>query len=336
MSVEGNLSWARDPVSRDNSGFFLSIIVPVFNEEENISSFISEVDKFICLPPCHIRQWMIEYIFVNDGSVDNTEVVIRQIAKRDPRVRLVNLSRNFGKEAALSAGMKYAGGHAVIPMDVDLQDPPSLIPEMIEAWRGGAKVVNACRIDRSSDTRFKRWTSNLFYRLINYVADCEIPDNVGDFRLLDRDAVDVLNDLNEHSRFNKGLFSWIGFPVVTVEYTRPVRSNGSSKWRVRKLLSLAIDAITSSTTLPLRIWTIIGLAIASFAFSYAVFLIAHTVISGVDTPGYASIMVTILFLGGLNLISLGVMGEYLGRVAVQVRGRPLYVVSSVVGFTHGA
>lgn len=336
MSVERPLSWTKTSAAHSGASYCLSLVVPVFNEQESIAAFIAAVDGCLLKSGAESDLVLLEYLFVNDGSRDNTELVIREIAKRDPRVRLINLSRNFGKEAALSAGLKYARGHAVIPMDVDLQDPPELIVEMIAHWRAGAKVVNARRKDRSSDTRFKRWTSSLFYRFINRLSDHEIPSNVGDFRLLDRDAVDVLNSLTEHSRFNKGLFSWIGFNVATVEYSRPVRQHGTTKWDSRKLWLLAVDAVTSSTTLPLRVWTGVGATIAGCAFVYAVFLIAYKIIFGIDTHGYASIMVAVLFLGGLNLLSLGVMGEYLGRVAVQVRGRPLFVIESTVGLSDGA
>lgn len=311
--------------------YTLSLVVPVFNEEENILHFVETVDAVLMAETKDRDLLALEYLFVNDGSSDRTEFVVRQLAKADRRIRLVNLSRNFGKEAALCAGLRYAAGDAVIPMDVDMQDPPSLVPEMVARWRAGAKVVNARRVDRSSDTPFKRWTSALFYRVINRLADYDVPSNVGDFRLLDRDAVTVLNELTEHSRFNKGLFSWIGFEVATVEYARPARSAGSTKWRFGKLIGLALDGIISSTTLPLRIWTLIGVAIALGAFAYAMFLIVSVTIHGVAVPGYASSMVVMLGLGGLNLISLGLIGEYLGRVAVQVRGRPLYVVSSTVG-----
>lgn len=335
MSFERHISWAKK-IPQSETLSCLSLVVPVWNEQENIARFISAVDAALEIPSNGFGQILLEYVFVNDGSTDSTELVVSQIARRDARVRLVNLSRNFGKEAALSAGLKFARGHAAIPMDVDLQDPPEVIPGMIALWQAGAKVINAKRVDRSSDSRLKRWSSEIFYKMINRMSDHHIPENVGDFRLLDRDALDVLNDLTEHSRFNKGLFSWIGFEVATVEYTRPPRAAGTTKWSPRKLWLLALDALTSSTTFPLRIWTMIGMVIATLAFVYAIFLIIHTLVSGIDTPGYASLMISVLFLGGLNLISLGIMGEYVGRVAIQVRGRPLYVVGSTLGFDNGA
>lgn len=311
----------------------ISLVVPVYNEEESVGDFAAAIDDVIA------KSWQegerppqFEIIFVDDGSRDATVAVVRAMCRVDRRIKLVSLSRNFGKEAALSAGLRAATGDAVIPMDVDLQDPPELIRPMVDLWRGGAQIVNAKRIDRSQDSFFKRTTSRLFYKTINAIAEHPIAVDVGDFRLLDRSAVAVLNEMTERCRFNKGLFSWIGFRTETVEYARPARQAGSTKWGVSRLLSLAIDGITSSTTFPLRVWTMIGAIISALAFAYAAFLIAHTIISGVDTPGYASIMVTVLFLGGLNLFSLGLMGEYIGRIAIQVRGRPLYIVAETVGF----
>lgn len=311
----------------------VSLVVPVFNEEESVGHFAAAINTVIA------RSWPegdtppdFEIVFVDDGSRDATADVVRAMCRVDPRIKLVLLSRNFGKEAALSAGLRAATGDAIIPMDVDLQDPPELIRPMVDLWQAGAQIVNAKRIDRSRDSFLKRTTSRLFYKTINAIADHPIAVDVGDFRLLDRSAVAVLNEMTERCRFNKGLFSWIGFRTETVEYARPARHAGSTKWRVSRLVALALDGITSSTTFPLRVWTMIGAIISLLAFAYAAFLIAYTVISGGDTPGYASIMVAVLFLGGLNLFSLGLMGEYVGRIAVQVRGRPLYIVSETVGF----
>lgn len=311
----------------------ISLVVPVYNEEESVADFAAAIEKAAA------ESWQdgeiaprFEIVFVDDGSRDATAAVVRAMCRVDRRIKLVSLSRNFGKEAALSAGLKAATGDAIIPMDVDLQDPPELIRPMVDKWLAGAQIVNAKRIDRSQDSFFKRSTSRLFYKTINAIADHPIAADVGDFRLLDRSAVAVLNEMTERCRFNKGLFSWIGFRTETIEYARPARQTGSTKWDISRLVSLAIDGITSSTTFPLRVWTMIGAIISLLAFGYAAFLVAHTIISGVDTPGYASIMVTVLFLGGLNLFSLGLMGEYIGRIAIQVRGRPLYVVAETIGF----
>lgn len=311
----------------------VSLVVPVLNEQETVSRFVAAIDDAI------VKGWIdgseppqFEFIFVDDGSTDATAAILKKMCRTDLRVKLVRLSRNFGKEAALSAGLKASSGDAIIPMDVDLQDPPDLLRPMIDRWRAGAQVVNAKRSDRTADTMFKRSSSKLFYKAINAFADYPIANDVGDFRLFDRAAVDALNQMTEHSRFNKGLFSWIGFRTETLEYTRPARTVGDTKWNVPKLISLALDGIVSSTTLPLRIWTAIGAIISLCAFGYAAFLIARTIIFGIDTPGYASIMAAVLLLGGLNLLGLGFMGEYIGRISKQVRGRPLYIISDTEGF----
>jgi glycosyltransferase involved in cell wall biosynthesis len=310
----------------------LSIVIPVYNEQESISLFLDAARPAVAQALALIGpDARAEYLFVNDGSSDRTGDVLSILARLNDDVRVVSLSRNFGKEAALAAGIDQARGQAVIPIDVDLQDPPALIVDMVRHWLAGAQVVNARRADRSSDGWFKRTSARGFYRLLNRLSDYPIPENVGDFRLLDRQAVDVVKRLGESARFNKGLFSWVGFRVATVDYARAPRGAGATKWRLGRLWALAVDGITASTTMPLRIWSYVGGAIALLAFGYAAFLIAHTLITGVDTPGYASIMVAVLGLGGLNLLSLGIIGEYLGRVAREVRQRPLYVIAGEEG-----
>lgn len=306
----------------------LSIVIPVYNEQDAISPFLDAARPAVALALALIGpDAQAEFLFIDDGSNDRTGDILAILARLNPDIRCLSLSRNFGKEAALAAGIDHASGDAVIPIDVDLQDPPAVIVDMVRAWLAGAQVVNARRADRSSDSWFKRWSARNFYRLLNRMSDYPIPENVGDFRLLDRQAVDVIKQLGEQARFNKGLFSWIGFRVATVDYVRAARGAGSTKWRLGKLWSLAIDGITASTTMPLRIWSYIGGGIALLAFAYAAFLVAHTIITGVDVPGYASIMVAVLGLGGLNLLSLGIVGEYLGRVAREVRQRPLYIIA---------
>lgn len=306
----------------------LSIVIPVYNEQDAISLFLEAARPAVARALALIGpDARAEYLFVDDGSSDRTGDIVAILARLNPDIRCLSLSRNFGKEAALAAGIDHALGDAVIPIDVDLQDPPAVIIDMVRAWLGGAQVVNARRADRSSDSWFKRWSAHGFYRLLNRLSDYPIPENVGDFRLLDRQAVDVIKQLGEQARFNKGLFSWIGFRVATVDYVRAAREAGTTKWRLGKLWSLAIDGITASTTMPLRIWSYVGGGIALLAFAYAAFLIVRTLVTGVDVPGYASIMVAVLALGGLNLLSLGIIGEYLGRVAREVRQRPLYVLA---------
>lgn len=315
----------------------LSLVVPVLNEQESLSLFLNRARPAVQAALALIGpEARAEYLFVDDGSSDRTRDILAILARMNADVRYVALSRNFGKEAALAAGISRARGDAVIPIDVDLQDPPEIIEQMVRLWLGGAQVVNARRIDRSSDSRFKRWSAHIFYRILNRLADYPIPENVGDFRLLDRQAVDAVKQLSEQARFNKGLFSWVGFRVATVDYEREAREAGQTKWRLRKLWGLALDGVTSSTTMPLRVWSYLGGLIAMLAFGYAVALVIKTLVTGADTPGYASIMVAVLMLGGLNLMSLGIIGEYLGRVAQEVRNRPLYVVAEDVGADEGA
>jgi glycosyltransferase involved in cell wall biosynthesis len=315
----------------------LSVVVPVLNEEEAVPAFLARTTpilKSICEDRLDGRNY--EVLFVDDGSSDATARIVLEAAGLDPCVKLVRLSRSFGKEAALAAGLSYAEGDAVIPMDVDLQDPPEIIPAMVDAWLGGAEIVNGVRVSRDEDTWFKRSTANLFYRLYNTASDIPIERNVGDFRLLDRVVVDSLNRLAESARFTKGLYSWVGYRNANVEYARPARAHGETKWSYRRLLRFAIDGLTASTTAPLRIWSGLGLLIGFSALLYAAFLVVRTMIFGIDLPGYASTLVVILFLGGLNLLSLGVMGEYVGRISQEVRGRPLYVVRDAHGLSSSA
>lgn len=310
----------------------LSVVVPVLNEEAAVPAFLERtapILQSVCAERLGGRRY--EVLFVDDGSTDATAHIVLQAGGRDPSVKLVRLSRSFGKEAALAAGLAYAMGDAIIPMDVDLQDPPEIIPAMVEAWLGGAEIVNGVRASRAEDTWLKRSTANLFYRLYNRASDIPIQRNVGDFRLLDRAVVDALNRLAEGARFTKGLYSWVGYRNADVEYARPARVHGETKWSYRRLLRFAIDGLTASTTAPLRIWSGLGLLIGLAALVYAAILVARTLIFGIDVPGYASTLVVILFLGGLNLLSLGIMGEYVGRISQQVRGRPLYVVRDVHG-----
>jgi glycosyltransferase involved in cell wall biosynthesis len=320
------------PAAR-STGLRLSIVIPVYNEEATIVPFFER-----CAPAVEAALDLmgegaeVEWVFVNDGSSDGTGVILGARAARDPRVRVVNLSRNFGKEAALAAGLDHADGDAVVPIDVDLQDPPDLMAEMVRLWLEGAKVVNARRVDRSTDGWAKRTTARVYYRLYNRLAETPIPEDVGDFRLMDREAVEVIRNLSEQARFNKGLFSWIGFETATIDYRREARTAGRSKWRGWRLWNFAIDGIVSSSTLPLRVWTYLGAFIAAGSFAYALFLLLYTIITGGDSPGFASIMLAVLLLGGLNMLSLGILGEYVGRIANEVRGRPLYVVASRVGF----
>jgi len=309
----------------------LSLVVPVFNEEETVHLFVEAIEAVredvIAKMP---EGGGIEIVFVDDGSRDRTVEKVLACRSDHLKIRLVRLSRNFGKDSALTAGLAHAKGDGVVPMDVDLQDPPEILPEMVEAWVDGAYVVNAMRMDRSSDNWFKRKAANTFYRIYNKIAAYPITPNVGDFRLLDRQVIEALNMMPERIRFMKGLFSWVGFSPTTVGYTRTVRVAGTTKWKPWSLWNFALDGITGSSTLPLRIWTYVGGFIAVLAVAWATLIFFRTLIYGADVPGYASLMVIGLTLGAAILIALGVIGEYVGRIAIEVRQRPLYVVADAI------
>jgi glycosyltransferase involved in cell wall biosynthesis len=273
-----------------------------------------------------------EIICVNDGSKDNSLQFLIKHYHQNPSIKIVNLSRNFGKEIAMSAGIDYAIGDAVIPIDADLQDPPELIKDLVSKWEEGYDVVYAVRRSRQGESWLKRFTANNFYRVIDWMSPINIPRNTGDFRLLDQKVVKALKLLPERRRFMKGLFSWVGFNQTAIEYDRQPRYQGNTKWNYWKLWNFALEGITSFTSLPLKVWSYIGLTISMLSFFYASFLIIRTLIFGIELPGYASLMVVILFLGGVQLITLGIIGEYLGRVYDEVKGRPLYLVKESYGF----
>ncbi|TXN06669.1 glycosyltransferase family 2 protein [Methylobacterium sp. WL103] len=310
----------------------LSLVVPVFNEEAAISLFLKRAIAAIEAACRRVGPGTLyEIVFVDDGSTDATNSILTTARQENKSIEVVGLSRNFGKDAALAAGLRHARGNAVIPIDVDLQDPPEVIVEMISKWMAGALIVNGVRDHRRADTRLKRFTAWGFYYLYNRFADQTIPNDVGDFRLIDRRIVDILNTLPERSRFTKGLFSWVGFRQAEVFFAREGRHSGTTKWRYWRLWNFALDGLTGSTTAPLRIWTYIGISIASLAFLFGLLLAGLTIVAGNAVPGYPSLMVTVLFFGGLNLISIGIMGEYIGRIAAEVRGRPLYLVRDING-----
>jgi glycosyltransferase involved in cell wall biosynthesis len=306
----------------------LSVVVPVKNEEQSVAPFVARLAPILDKVAAG-EGW--EILFVDDGSTDATLASIVAANQRDGRVRALSLSRNFGKEAALSAGLDHARGAAVIPMDVDMQDPPEVLPAMVAKWREGHEMVFGVRRCRDSDGWAKRVTAGLYYRAHNMVSQDKIPENAGDFRLLDRKVVEVIRALPERNRFMKGLFAWAGFRQASVEYDRAERETGSTKYNYWKLWTLALDGITSASTVPLRIWSYVGALVALFALSYGTFLALDTLMFGNPVPGYASIMVSVLFLGGVQLISLGVLGEYVGRILTETKQRPLYVVRDTVG-----
>ncbi|MBD1898846.1 glycosyltransferase family 2 protein [Trichocoleus sp. DQ-A3] len=304
----------------------LSVVVPLYNEEDNIDYLFERL-----LSVLETVNTTYEIVCVNDGSKDNTLKCLIEHHYRNPAIKVVNLSRNFGKEVALSAGLDYAAGAAVIPIDADLQDPPELIKELVDKWREGYDVVYATR--RSRDEGWlKNSTAKAFYQIIGKMSRVPIPRNTGDFRLLDRRVVEAIKLLPERTRFMKGLFAWVGFKQTSVLFDRPPRYKGTTTWNYWRLWNFALDGITSFSFLPLKVWSYVGVTISFLSFIYASFLFFRTLIYGIDLPGYASIMVAVLFLGGIQLITLGIIGEYLGRVYEEVKGRPLYLVREAYGF----
>jgi glycosyltransferase involved in cell wall biosynthesis len=310
----------------------ISIVVPFYNEGEDVERFYDAI-----LPIMNsVADVRFELVCIDDGSRDDTLDSLLHLVERDSRVTVVELSRNFGKEAALTAGIDAARGDAVVPIDADLQDPPALIPEMIAKWQQGAEMVLARRVDRSSDSFSKRITAQFFYRLHNRLSNLTIPENVGDFRLIDRIAVDALSKLKERQRFMKGLFAWVGFKCATVEYVRQPRNVGTTKFSAWKLWNFALEGITSFSTAPLKIWGYIGAVGAIATLSYAAFIIVRTLLYGVDVPGYASLLVAVIFFGSLQLITVGVLGEYIGRIYLETKQRPTYLVRRRYGGASGS
>jgi glycosyltransferase involved in cell wall biosynthesis len=317
---------------RDGSRLLVSIVAPFYNESEGVWLYYEALRAMAASVP----EVNFEFVCVDDGSRDDTLVHLIAAGRLDARFVVIELSRNFGKEAALTAGIDAAAGDAIVPIDADLQDPPTLIPKLIEEWRKGAEVVLARRIDRSSDSFLKRKTAEAFYRVHNKLSSVAIPENVGDFRLMDRSAVDALKRLPERQRFMKGLFAWIGFKTVTVDYARQPRAAGTTKFSGWKLWNFAIEGITSFSTAPLKIWTYVGGIGALCAFGYASYIVIRTLLFGVDVPGYASVLVAILFFGSLQLISVGLLGEYIGRMYIESKQRPTYLVRKCHRQGHGS
>lgn len=300
----------------------LSVVVPMKDEEASIEPFLEAVVPVLRT----VAGDRFEIIAVNDGSTDDTLPRLLRHREALPQLRVVDLSRNFGKEAALTAGLQHARGEAVIPMDADLQDPPELLPAMVERWRSGFEVVSARRVLRDEDTPMKRLTAGAFYSIMRRLSEIPIPPNVGDFRLMDAAVVRALLTLPERTRFNKGIFAWVGFRQTFIDFDRPGRRQGGSAWTARSLWRLAIDGITCFSSLPLRACSLIGVLMGLGAFAYAAWVIASTLWFGRDVPGYASLIVVMLVCSALILMSIGVLGEYLARIFVEVKGRPLYIV----------
>lgn len=299
----------------------ISIIAPCYNEEETIEPFLRRIEEILT----QINE-PYEIVFINDGSKDNTLNILLNTKQNFKNIRIINFSRNFGKEAALTAGLDKARGEAAIPIDVDLQDPPELIKELVAKWREGYDVVLAKRADRTSDSFAKRVSADLFYKLNGKISNVDIPNNVGDFRLMSKRVVEALKQLPENQRFMKGLFAWVGFKTTVIEYVREKREAGQSSFNGWKLWNFALDGITSFSTLPLRIWLYIGALVSFLSFLYGSFIILKTLIFGVDLPGYASLAVIMLFLGGIQLIGIGILGEYIGRIYSESKRRPSYII----------
>ncbi len=303
----------------------LSLVVPVYNEADTVGLFVEKVAQVLGSE----EQIELEMVFVNDGSNDDTLARLMDLQALDSRLLVIDLSRNFGKEAALTAGIDEARGDVVVPIDVDLQDPPELVLQMLAKWREGYEVVLARRIDRNSDTWAKRVSASWFYRMHNRMASPKIPENAGDFRLMDRCVVEALKTMPESCRFMKGLFAWVGFRTTQVEYFRQKRVAGTTKFNGWKLWNFALEGITGFSTDPLRVWTYVGMTVSLVSVLFAIFIGVKVLVAGVDVPGYASLMVAVSFLGGLQLMGIGVIGEYLGRTYIESKRRPVYFVRRI-------
>ncbi len=306
---------------------FISILVPMYNEEAVFERLFTALE--VTLGRLDVDY---EVVCVDDGSKDRTRELLIEKTRQDPRVKAVLLSRNFGKEAAMTAALDFAQGEAIIPIDADLQDPPELIGEMLEKWEAGYDVVYAKRVSRATDTVLKRNTAGWFYKVFNTLSETAIPENVGDYRLMDRRVVEAIKQLPEKERFMKGLFCWPGFRDTTIEFERQERAEGETKFNYWKLWNFALNGITSFSTMPIRMGVYLGLIVAGTAFVYGVFVMIKTLVFGVQVPGYASMMVIVLFMGGIQLFFLGLMGEYIGRIYKEVKGRPVYVIDKKLGF----
>ncbi|MBU2534030.1 MAG: glycosyltransferase family 2 protein [Alphaproteobacteria bacterium] len=302
------------------------IVIPILNEERSLPELGRRLPQV--LEPLGV-DWRV--LFVDDGSIDGSLDEIKRLNGRDPRFGAISFSRNFGKEIAVAAGLRHASGDACIIMDADLQHPPEVLSSFIARWREGYDIVYGQRINRETDGPIYRFLARVFYRFFNFLVDSDIPNNAGDFRLLSRRAIDAMNRLNERARFNKGLYSWIGFRSIAVPYDVGDRFHGSSRWRLRRLVHYAIDGVTSFSTIPLRIWSLLGLAISLLAMVYSVSFMISTLIFGADIPGFPTLVVSVMFFAGAQLISLGIMGEYLGRVYDEVKARPLYIIAERIG-----
>jgi polyisoprenyl-phosphate glycosyltransferase len=318
-----------EAIRTPRDGELISIVVALYNEEKAIAPFFAEMDRVAAGLACDV-----EYVCVNDGSRDRTLELLRAQMSSGRRMRIVNFARNFGKEAAMTAGLEEARGNAVVVIDADLQDPPGLVAEFVARWREGYDVVYGVRASRHADTFLKRATAGAFYRLFNSITSVPIPPDAGDFRLMDRRVVDALLKLPERNRFMKGLFAWVGFRQTGIEFVRDVRVAGQTSWNYLRLWNFAVDGLTSFSIVPLRMASMAGGIISLIGFAYAAYLMIRTLIYGVDVPGYASIMVVMIFLGGVQLLCLGLIGEYLGRLYIEAKARPLFIIADIFESPH--
>jgi glycosyltransferase involved in cell wall biosynthesis len=303
----------------------LSVIVPIYNEELNIALFYNEITSQF-LESSDVN---LELIFINDGSSDKSISILKEYLTSNPQIKIIDFSRNFGKEAALTAGLKVASGDVAVLIDADLQHPPVVIHQMLSKWRDGYQMVIAKRSNPRTFTFFRNFFTSFFYYLHNKVSEIQLVPEAGDFRLLDKSVVDALNQFGESARFMKGIFSWVGFDCAYVEYSQVSRIAGKTNFGKRKLINFAFDGITSFSTAPLRVWTLIGLFFATISFTYAVYIVFRGVTQGIEVPGYVSTVVIVIFLGGLQLIGIGVLGEYIGRTFIEAKKRPLYIIKNI-------
>lgn len=304
----------------------LSVVIPFYNESANIAALFTRL-----IPVLDSLRMAWEVVCVNDGSRDDTLGGLLAVREADPRIKVVDLSRNFGKEQALSAGLSLAAGDAVVPMDADLQHPPELLGKLVERWQEGYDVVVAVRDARAGQSLKHQLFARVFYWVFDNLSEVKLPREVGDFRLMDRRVVDVINRMPERTRFMKGIFAWVGFRQTSIPYHQGERVAGDTKWSFRNLLKLSIDGVTAFSTFPLRMWSVVGMVVSMFAFTYIVIRLLRTLFFGIDVPGYESLIMTMLFLGGIQLITLGIIGDYLGRVFNEVKGRPLFIVREAYG-----
>ncbi|CAK0779161.1 polyisoprenyl-phosphate glycosyltransferase [Azospirillaceae bacterium] len=324
--------WFPRQEREQEPGPVLSVVVPFYNEGPGVEGLFERLLPTLDTLTINDIPVDWEVICVNDGSSDDTLERLVAMHRRRPKVRVLELSRNFGKEIALSAGLAFACGQAVVPMDADLQHPPELLPLFLNKWREGFDVVVATRNARVGQSFSQKMFARVFYWVFDHFSEVKLPREVGDFRLMDRKVVDVINQMPERTRFMKGVFAWVGFRQTSIPYDQGERATGNTKWSMWKLLRLSCDGLTAFSTFPLRVWGVVGAGVSGVAFLYILYRLTRTFLYGIDVPGYESLIVTSLFFGGLQLLILGIIGDYLGRVFNEVKGRPLFIVRAIHGY----